>query len=426
MARKTIWIIKLEGDLPSKDATNLGRTSSLAKYLAEKGYDVIWWKSSFHHASHKEEMAGVDEYDVIPNEHIILVHSPIGYKKNISINRILYCKCSANYFKKYSKKLHKPDLILSSWPTISMTEAALAYGEENGVPVLVDVRDRWPDVFERAFPDKLNRLGMFVLAPLRKKTAKLFSKADGMTADVYPELMWACRYAGRTPGELDRAIYLGKERVLLCSEKMDIELSKWKEKGVTDDTWNICFFSTLGSQLDLDTFIDGMKTVCKKYPDIRLIIGGRGDDEDRLKAKYADFPNAFFAGYLNGEQMASMMSISKCGAYCLKNSYGFTDAFSNKVIQYLSGGLPILNSLQGFAKKILTETNSGITYAEGDVEGCAKAIEYLYEHENERQEMSFNAEKLYKDKFDVEIINKQFEEHILKIIDLYNERKKTI
>ena len=43
----------------------------------------------------------------------------------------------------------KPDIIVVSLPTIEFSYEACRYGEKNNVPVIVDVRDLWPDSFKQ-------------------------------------------------------------------------------------------------------------------------------------------------------------------------------------------------------------------------------------------------------------------------------------
>lgn len=110
------------------------------------------------------------------------------------------------------------------------------------------------------------------------------------------------------------------------------------------------------------------------------------------------------------------MNISMCGTYCLKNSNGFKDAFGNKIIQYLSEDLPVINSLTGFAARMLEDYKAGLTYREGDAEDCASKISFLLCHEEERKTMGMNAGRLFSEKVDGKIVNAQFMHFLQEVI----------
>ena len=171
----------------------------------------------------------------------------------------------------------------------------------------------------------------------------------------------------------------------------------------------------------METAIKAVLSLADVCPDIRLIIGGKGDGEAYLKEIAGDSLNIVFGGWLNKDQMNSVMKISKCGLYCLKNTEDFKDTFTNKAIQYLSAGLPIINSLTGFAKQFLIENEIGITYVENDITDCKEKLLYLYNNETQRKEMAERAENTFDNIFDASVINQQFEDYFLKVIRNYKE-----
>ena len=44
-------------------------------------------------------------------------------------------------------KLKKPDIIICSYPTILLSLISVIYGNFFRVKVIIDVRDKWPDIF---------------------------------------------------------------------------------------------------------------------------------------------------------------------------------------------------------------------------------------------------------------------------------------
>lgn len=424
MKKLNIWLIKEGEALPVSAGEKLMRTGSLAKYLAEHGHRVTWWSSSFIHGEKKY----ISKYKIVnvqKNEKVVLLHSPIIYRKNVSLFRILYHWKLAKEFKKHSEEFETPDIIFCSWPTADFADAAIKYGERYKIPVVIDIRDYWPDIFVRAFPASVQYIAEILLLPMKMKASQIMKKAFSITGISEDAVLWGCKYAGRNPANRDHPFFIGSNKVNDAEDLRKNVPNDWKTKGIDASTWNICFLGSLrNSGLDLETVINAVLKLSQKYPDIRLGIAGEGDSRKRLEKLARDSKSVVFLGWQDEVGMNTLMSISKCGAYCIQNTEDFINTFSNKAIQYLSSGLPILNSLKGFAKNLLKDSGAGITYTEGDVSECANKIEELYLNEIERLEMASNALKLFNSKFDLEIINGQLEDYFYKIIRHYNKIRK--
>ncbi len=166
---------------------------------------------------------------------------------------------------------------------------------------------------------------------MKDKAANDFSRATAICAMSPVMLRWALRYAGRKKTKLDRYIFIGCEKTILSKDKMAQQLETWENKGITKESWNICLFSTLSkTALNLDTVIDAICKVHDMYPQIRLVIGGRGDDETRLKEITSAYSYIHLAGWLDRNQMTSLMSISKVGLLCYRNTPDFRDGWAQQ------------------------------------------------------------------------------------------------
>ena len=415
-----IWLIREGEGLPIVQGDRCMRMGMLAEYLVKQGHEVTWWSSTFHHGKKKYIEDGYKEYSLKSNETLILLHSNVVYKKNVSLERIRYHEILAKEFKKHSEKKEKPDIIVCSWPTIPFSKAAVEYGEKNNVPVILDARDMWPDIFSRGLPSWMQWAAEVALYPMKRSAARIFSKATGIVAVSPFSLEWACNYAGRKPGNNDRTIFIGSNRVETEREAVEERIKDWKNKGITDTSWNMCFIGTLSANsLDLETVIRAVKQLSKTYPDIKLLIGGNGDAFEQLKVVVDDCDNIVFLGWLDKVGMESLLKISKCGAYCYKNLLDFKNGFGNKIVQYMAGKLAILNSTQGFAKDYLAECNLGLTYQEGNVEDCMQQITRLYEDEKARRIMAQNAYLKFEEQFEESIVNKHYEDYICEIYEKY-------
>lgn len=416
-----IWLIAEGESLPIDKNGRLMRMGSLAKYLSENGHEVIWFTSTFIHGTKKYITKHYEEIRISDEELLVLLHSKIVYKKNVSLRRIMYCQVLAKEFEKKSKLFGKPDVILSAWPLPETSKKAVEYGRVNDIPVILDARDMWPDIFERAFPNIIRKLGSKILIPMKKSAKEAFSLAYGISGMIDAATEWGCRYAGRKPGENDKTIYIGNQKTTLTDNQYRNAIHWWNEKGVNEADWNICFISTFGTHIAVDTVIKAVKELSERYPNIKLVLGGSGDREEEFRKIADGSPNIVFAGWIDNIQMTSLMMISKCGAFSIMNSFDFKDTFNNKAIQYISEGLPILNSLSGFANTLITQKDMGLTYDCDNVKDCKDKILQLYNNEERRKQMGKNGLKCFYEMFESEVVNRQFERYLLMITEKYKK-----
>lgn len=419
-----IWLIK-EGEsaLPIDESSiKLMRTGSLAKYLADQGHEVVWWTSGYIHGKKQYLFDSYQTVRMANGEIIRYLHSPIIYKRNISYNRIVYHRNLAKSFMRFADEEIKPDVIVCSYPTIQFARAALNFGRKHSIPVVLDIRDNWPDIFKRAFPNKLQFLAPFCLWPCKIQTGLVFKKAFCITGITPSIVEWGLHYAGRKQSALDVHNFIPCEVVHL-SRSDHIEYKNfWSQYDVSEDTWNLCFFGTISAgSMDLETVILAIKLLEDRYKSIRLVVCGDGDDLERIKLLAGKCEHIVFTGWVGAKEMAYLMEISKCGLACYKNTEDMKNSFGNKLCQYMSGRLVIISSLQGDSKTYIERYGIGSIYQEGNVLDCAHTIEnYILGQECEQ--VGNRAYQRFLVDFDSKVVNKKFEKYICSVVDAYHNR----
>ncbi len=402
-----IWLIKEGEPLPCDENPRLMRMGLLAKDLVDKGHRVIWWSSTFAHGTKSYRFAQQKVVPLYSSESFLyLLHSKVSYKKNISLSRLYYHRALSRAFLKRTKGLEKPDIIFCAFPTIDFAHAAVEYGKKNDVPVILDIRDLWPDIFVRALPKVLTPLSSLLLFPLQKKTRRVLSDAYGLTGIIPSHLNWALKKIPRSNGRQDNVFYIGYERTVLTCEERTKEIEFWQSVGVSELDWNICFFGTMSAlTMDLVTIIDAMKDMKDSYPDIKLVLCGEGDGLDYFKERANGVPNIVFPGWVNKNKITALMEMSKVGVYPFHNLPDFINSLTNKMIEYFSGGLSVLSSIKGFSKKYIEDNNLGLVYNEGSPESFISSLLRIYNDEELRKEMSKNSYFRYCQDFQSKIIN---------------------
>jgi len=417
-----IWLIKEGEPLPCDDNPRLMRTGLLAEYLAEKGHNVVWWASTYSHGQKMYRYNKETKLSYMKNYIQILLHSTYGYKKNISLKRLLYSNQLAKNLKKSAANLEKPDIIICSYPTISFAKAAVELGKQYDIPVILDIRDLWPDIFVRGFPKAIRFIAPVLLMPIQLTAKKTIMSSNGLVGIIPSHLDWALNKANRPINKNDAVIYIGYKQENYSSTEINEELCKWQQLGIDNETWNICFFGTMsGLTMDLETVIMGFNLLVKKYPEMRLVLCGKGDSLDSYKLLAKGTPQIVFPGWVNKKQIISLMNISKLGLYPFHNLPDFRNSLTNKMVEYMSGKLPVLSSLVGFSKNYIENNNIGLIYDEKNENSFASTVEHLYRNEDDRLEKGKNAFNCYSKDFEYSVINTKYENYIAHVVSNYNK-----
>lgn len=414
-----MWIVCEGESLPIKKNGRLGRMGLLAEYMSNQGHDVVWWTSTFDHGEKTYLFDHTKKLQLNQREELILIHSPIAYKRNVSISRIIYHIILAKRFGKMNHMESTPDIILCSWATQQFASECIKYGKKRHVPVVIDIRDPWPDYFLRVFPKWARSIGRILIYPLHKDAEKTLREADAITGVIPSEVEWGLSLAGRKATPLDRHVFIGNTKIDRNTPNNDETLEWWSKRGILSQTWNLCLVGTLSDQGDYDTLIMAAKRVAKKYKNFRLIMAGDGDERNRLEKLAHGWPQIVFPGWIDMEKIRTLLRISKCGAFSYKNSNGFRDSVGNKVVQYFSSGLPVITTLEGISRKMITEYGAGLYYPEGNIDECERAIESLMGDEQKRKLMGERSHALFSEVFDQTIINRQFVELLEDVINTY-------
>jgi len=202
---------------------------------------------------------------------------------------------------------------------------------------------------------------------------------------------------------------------------MDAATEYWRSAGIETRKGLpiICFFGTVGHQFDFDTIIAAARRVMETH-DALFVLCGEGALWDHYREKTADCERILFPGWINGLQIWRLMQMSSLALAPYVDVPNFRFNLTNKPIEYLAGGLPILSSLEeGVVAELLREHQCGITYGE-DSERLAQAIRRLLDNPRQRQQMAQNAQQLFEERYVAEKVYDNMALHLESIARDWN------
>lgn len=403
-----IWLIQRSEPTPqdNKGKQRIMRTGILAERLAAKGHDVIWWTSSFDHYNRVQRFDHNQRVTINDHYQIQYIKS-LGYKKNISMSRILDQSVLSKQFNKLideSKEL--PDVIVASIPSVEIAMAAVRFGRRNGIPVILDIRDLWPNVFLDIVPKSIRFLVDPLLMPLRRLNRKTFISATGIVGLTRPFVDWALEYAGRPFGENDRVIPMGYINFQKnnTNSQSPMDTAFWENLGIrkNDEYLTVLFLGTIGSLFNIDRIIKAAQVLKDRNLPIRFIICGSGEKFESTVEAAKGLDNFFLPGWIDAPKIEAVLQIADIGIAPYIFSENFFKNIPNKPAEYFSRGLPIALSLnRGPLYDILKERNCGFSYS-NDGEELAKELTSLLYDRTRLKEMKENAKTTYLEMFDGE------------------------
>jgi len=265
----------------------------------------------------------------------------------------------------------KPDLIHVATPDF-LGLSALKFARKRNIPLVSS--------YHTHFPSYLKYYNLEVLEPLLWKylfwyythCKKLFVPSQSM-------LNWL-----RNKGvETDKLTLWsrGVETELFSPLKRDETYRK--KLGFTKDDVVISFVSRIVWEKDIRTVIDSCRLLLKKLPKVKFLIGGDGPAREAMQQ---ELPEAVFAGYLFGEDLAKLYASSDLFLFPSD-----TEAFGNVTLEAMSSGLPAIVSDSVGANSIVLNGETGYITTPRNPDAFAKCLFTLCSDHDLRKKMSKNA-----------------------------------
>ena len=395
------WLITVGEPLPTDGPDErLLRTGILAEMLSKAGHEVLWWTSVFDHVRKKHRAENNSIIQFSDSLRLQMLHSS-GYQRNISLARLKDHREHARKFTELAPREPSPDVILCSMPTIELSRAAVEYAVTRGIPIALDIRDLWPDIFVDHAPLWARGLVRLLLQPLFRDLRWACSNATAITGITSPIVDWGLGYAGRSRSDIDRDFPFGYVELKPTNDEIVNADNFWNERGIgaNPDEFVVCFFGTIGRQFDLDTVIEAARRLTGGSRPFRFVLCGTGDRLSHYQSMAEGLSNVIFPGWVGSSEIWTLMRLSKLGLAPYHNTKDFRSSLPNKSIEYLSAGLPLVSCLKGVLHDLLEDNNCGVAYTEGNAESLVCILEQTFDNQNLLELKAQNALKLYQEKF---------------------------
>jgi glycosyltransferase involved in cell wall biosynthesis len=379
----SVWLVNPFDDIPGEGLPPL-RYWTLARVLAARGHDVIWWTATWSHRRKAIRSAplGIREDEGFA----VRLVAVRPYEKDASLARIGSHRDFGKTFERLanesvsSGQLERPDIILASLPPLDSPEAAARLAKKLDATFVLDVQDLWPETFDRLLPGPsfLKRLiAPFMLGGMLKRRQALVAAADAVSAatqtyadavlrDAPDALPRHVCYVGAYPQE-----FPSPPRLMNHVPEAGSDESATPEQAPLE-----CVYAgTLEAGQDLDVLAGAARQLSASGVRATIHVAGTGAGEAGLRRAAAAGTGSCrleVHGLLPRQAYVNLLARCDLGLVCVKPESMV--AVPNKACDFAAAGLAIVNSLPGELQRLIDEHAAGVAYTAGDAASLARAI----------------------------------------------------
>lgn len=402
-----VWLVTTGDTLGDPNGTRKLRTGRLAERLTQQGHQVLWWMSAFEHQRRQMLESRDVRRRLGPNLDAQFLHGG-GYRRNVSIARYVDHRIIAWKFKRMARRERPPDVVVASLPCHNLACEVVRYAKAAGVPVVVDVRDLWPDIFVTTAPRGARAALRLLLTQDFTRCRAALSSADAIVAVSDGYLRWGLGKAGRErrPSR-DRVFYLGAEPPGATGNRVP----EWLRSSLSSRI--VAYVGTFGRSYELDLVLDAAAWALRTgRGDVRFVIAGTGDQQEKITERARDLPNVVLPGWIGPDEIDNLLAHAYVG---LAPYRAAENTVPNKPFEYFSAGVPIISSLEGEMAGLVTEHDLGLNYKPGDLDGLCAAIARALDDERGRNEQSVHARAFFERHGNAERIDGEYARHVIEI-----------
>lgn len=390
-------ILLIHQAFASLDEAGGTRHHELARYLAQRGYNVTVIASPVSYLTGKDDRRRarkqVDDLGVtilrsftLPALHrsfIWRVFSFLSFMVSSFINGLF---------------VRRVDLVWGTTPPIFQGPTAWLLARLKGVPFLLEVRDLWP---------------AFAVAVGVLKNRWLIRLSEGLERFLYRS---ADCVVVNSPGFIEHVHARGAKRVSLVPNGADPEMFDPESRGEQfrkrfgfEGCFVVLYAGAHGMSNDLDVVLDAADRL-KTSPAIRVVLLGSGKEKPRLRAE-ADrrgLDNLVFLPPLPKMEVPAALAGADACLAILKPIEMYKTTYPNKVFDYMAAGRPVILAIDGVIREVVEEAQAGVFVPPGDPSALADAIQMLANNPQKCRTMGMNGRKTVVSKFSRDAFADQF------------------
>jgi glycosyltransferase involved in cell wall biosynthesis len=275
------------------------------------------------------------------------------------------------------------DLVMGTSPPIFQAVSAWLVARLKGKPLLLEVRDLWPE-----FAIDMGVLKNPVLIWLSRLLERfLYTQATHLMVN--------------SPAYRDYLIAKGiqPKKISLIPNGVDPDMFMPAKKGNgfrqafnLEGKFVATYAGALGMANDIPTILSAAGLL-KAIPDIHFLLVGDGKDRAQLETstKAMGLENVTFTGPQPKSEMPHVLAASDACLATLMDIPMFKTTYPNKVFDYMAAGRPTVLGIDGVIREVVEAAGGGIFVPPGNPQALADAVASLHDAPQQAKAMGTSA-----------------------------------
>ncbi len=293
------------------------------------------------------------------------------------------------------------DLILCSSGPITTGVPGLVGRYLRGCPFVFEVRDLWPE-------------GAIQLGVLRNRLVVALARSFEATCYRSARLVVAL---SEGMAESISARFPGTPIVVIpnASDRALFEPPQDAPRPAVDPGL-VLYTGTIGLADDCGQIVEAARVLAARgRTDIRIVMIGDGNERALLEARTSTLglTNLQFVGLLPKRDLAGWLHRASCALLTMRDVPVLSTCSPNKMFDAFAAGVPIVQTTQGWIRRLLECEGGGITVSPNDPEAFADALVRIADDQVFRVRLSDQARRLAAEFFDRDLLAERLRSALL-------------
>jgi lipopolysaccharide/colanic/teichoic acid biosynthesis glycosyltransferase/glycosyltransferase involved in cell wall biosynthesis len=275
----------------------------------------------------------------------------------------------------------KVDVVMSTTPPIFQPLSAWLVAVLRRRPLLLEVRDLWPE---------------FAIALGVLKNPALIRMARALEAFLYAR---ATHILVNSPAYRDYLIGRGiaAEKISVVPNGVDPDMfppgvdgRRIRDEYDLDGRFVVTYAGALGQANDIPTLLEAAARLNRESDkDVHFLLVGGGKEKENLRRQVRErqLTNVTIADPLPKADVPALLAASDACVAILRDIPMFRTTYPNKVFDYMAAGRPIVLAIDGVIRDVVERSQGGIFVPPGDAEALAGAVRFMRDHRPQAEEM---------------------------------------
>lgn len=388
------------------------RFNQFVKHWEELGHEITVIAGTVHYATGEKEKKYKGKWIVKEkySKNVTVFRTYVSEGYNRSFRGRLWGYFSFTFSSLYAAlfKIKKHDVMMVSSPPLFVGITGIIMRILKRTPMVFEVRDLWP---ESAID-----LGVLNNKALIKAAYKV-EKHCYHVADKINVLTPAFKKV------LIEKKKVKENKIIFIPNGADLDIFQPREKGnwVRDHyhlhgKFVVSYMGAHGIANYLDCILNTAK-VCREYKDIVFLLIGDGMEKKRLmkRAEEEQIENVIFITSQPKKVIQDFCHASDLCTAVLRNVETFKTVYPNKVFDYMSCKKPILLGIDGVARELIEESNSGYFVDVDNPEDFKAKILSFYKNPHLIEKLGENGYEYVQKHFDRQHLSNRYIEEMEQI-----------